>query len=84
MVGGGGAVAFLLFMGFVDWRIGEKVNDALAAKDLGTDTKIIEMDKATASNTSGVAENKEDIGGLDRRTELAFAALMGRSVPVDE
>ena len=65
----------------MEWRIGVNVTKALSAVDLATDIKIIDMDKATATNTSGVAENKEDIGGLDRRTEMAFAALMGRQVP---
>ncbi len=79
--GGSGAVAFLLLMGFIDWRVGVKVADALAAQDLGTDTKIVEMDKATAANTSGVAENKEDITGLESRVQLAFKVLMGQPVP---
>ena len=65
----------------MDWRISVNVVKALAAQDLATDSKIVSMDKATATNTSGVAENKEDISGLESRVQLAFAALMGRSVP---
>ena len=80
-------IAVLIVIGglLMDWRVDVKVDAAvkaaLEAEDLATDSKIIDMDKATALNTSGVAENKEDIGGLDRRTEMAFAALMGRPVP---
>ena len=67
-----------------EWRIRANVATALASTDLATDLKIIDMDKATATNTSGVAENKGRIGGLDRRTELAFAALMGRPAPAPD
>ena len=58
--GGGGAVAFVLMMGFIDWRVGVKVTEALSAMDIGTDSNIIAMDTIAAANTSGVAENKED------------------------
>ena len=77
--GGAGAVVFLLIMGFIDWRIGVKVDAALAAQDLGTDIKIINMDKATATNTSGVSENKEDITVNRQNVERAFDFLMGAS-----
>jgi len=61
---------------FIEWRIDVNVRTALAAQDLGTDSKIVTMDQATASNTTGVAENKEDITGLEARVQLAFQALM--------
>lgn len=76
--GGGGAVAFVLFMGFVDWRIGVKVNEALAAQDLATDAKIVAMDKHIADNTRTGSENGEDIDDLDERVKMAFQALLGR------
>ena len=76
--GGGGAVAFVLFMGFVDWRIGVKVADALAAQDLATDHKIVSMDTNIAANTRTGEENAEDIADNERRVEQAFAVLMGR------
>jgi len=88
--GGGGAVAFLLFMGFVDWRIDVKVDaavavtpaaSALTSTALKTDQKIIDMDTATAANTSGVADNKDDITINRENVVLAFEALMGRPAP---
>ena len=78
--GGAGAVGFVLLMGFIDWRVGVKVDAALAAQDLGTDAKIVEMDKATALNTAGVKDNREDIEDNERRVEQAFAVLLGREV----
>ena len=61
-----------------------KVRTALSKLDIGTDEKIVAMDTATAANTSGVAENKEDLGGLERRIEAAVAALMRRPMPSDD
>lgn len=73
-----GMVIVLMGIGglLIEWRIDVNVRTALAAQDLGTDSKIVKMDQATASNTSGVAENKEDITGLEGRVQLAFQALM--------
>lgn len=76
--GGGGAVAFVLFMGFVDWRIGVKVNEALANQDLATDAKIVAMDKDIADNTRTGSENAEDIEQNRERVQAAFEALLGR------
>ena len=59
--GGGGAVVFLLLMGFVDWRVGVKVDAALSALSIGTDPKIVSMDTSIADNTRTGAENAEDI-----------------------
>ena len=81
--GGAGAVGFVLLMGFIDWRVGVKVDAALAAQDLGTDAKIVEMDKATALNTAGVKDNREDIEDNERRVEQAFAVLLGRDPDVE-
>ena len=33
VIGGAAAAIFVAFMGFVDWRIGVKVDEALAAQD---------------------------------------------------
>lgn len=74
--GGGGAVAFVLFMGFVDWRVGVKVDAALAAMDLGTDAKIVEMDKVAASNTRTGEENAKDIAENKQAVRDAFRVLM--------
>ena len=79
--GGGGAVVFILLMGFIDWRVSVKVSAALTAQDLGTDTKIVSMDTSIADNKRTGEENAEDIEQNRRNVESAFAALMGRSVP---
>lgn len=79
--GGGGAVAFVLMMGFVDWRVGVKVDEALAAQDLGTDAKIVSMDTNIANNARTGEENAKDIDDLDERVKMAFAALLGRDTP---
>jgi hypothetical protein len=75
--GGGGAIAFILLMGFVDWRVGVKVSEALSAQDLGTDSKIISMDSNIATNTNDIADNKEDILEEKRRLEKVAEILMG-------
>lgn len=81
-------VCILIGGALMDWRIGVKVTTgiaaALASEDLATDQKIINMDKATASNTAGVADNKDDITINRKNVERAFAVLMGQPVPDDD
>ena len=74
VLGGGAAVLLVALMGFIDWRIGVKLDAALKAQDLGTDTKIISMDTNIATNKSGVAENKED--GEETRQQLRDVAAV--------
>jgi hypothetical protein len=74
--GGGGAVAFVLMMGFVDWRIGVKVNEALASQDIGTDAKIVTMDSSIADNRRTGEENAEDIAENKQAVRDAFRVLM--------
>jgi len=81
--GGGGAVAFVLFMGFVDWRIGVKINTAFSDNLSGT-VKIIDMDKIAAANTRTGEENAEDIEQNRRADELAMRRLMGLPPPEDD
>ena len=78
-----GLITVLIVIGgaLMEWRVGVKVGQALAAEDLATDEKIIDMDKVAALNTSGVADNKDDITINRKNVERAFAALMGRAVP---
>ena len=64
-------------MGFVDWRVGVKVDDALAAMDIGTDAKIVSMDDEIDANGAKADANTTRIDGNERRVEQAFAALMG-------
>lgn len=61
----------------VDVNVTAAVKAALADEDLATDSKIIDMDKATATNTSGVAHNKENIDINRENVKAAFEALMG-------
>jgi len=79
VIGGAAAAVLVAFMGFVDWRIGVKVDEAIAALDIGTDTKIIAMDQATATNTTGVAENKED--NADTKQQLRDVARVLMQAP---
>ena len=74
--GGGGAVAFVLLMGFIDWRVGVKVDEKLAAQDIGTDSKIVAMDAVSAENTRTGEENAEDIAENKQAVRDAFIALM--------
>lgn len=79
ILGGGAAVLVVILFGYLEWRIAVNVADALTAQDIGTDAKIIAMDKATASNTAGVAWNKESISEEKRRLERVAAILMGET-----
>jgi len=81
---GGGAVALLLFMGFVDWRIGVKVVDAVDtafSKNLSSNLKIVKMDTSIASNTRTGEENSEDIEQNRRNNDLAMRRLLGLPPP---
>lgn len=73
--------AFVLMSGvgvaIMDWRIAVAVENSLASQDLGTDAKIVAMDKAIDSNTRTGQENEEDIDDLDERVKMAFQALLG-------
>ena len=60
-LGGGAVLVFALLMGFVNWRIGVLVEQAIAAQDIGTDVKIISMDTNIADNARTGEENAEDI-----------------------
>ena len=75
--GGGGAVAFVLLMGFIDWRVGVKVDEALASQDIGTDAKIISMDDEIDANAAGVQANK-DRGELTQRQLEQVAEILMR------
>ena len=75
--GGGALFVFVLLMGFIDWRVSVKVQEALAAQDIGTDTKIIAMDKVSAENTRTGSENAEDIQENKNNVAQAFRVLMG-------
>lgn len=70
----------LLIVGGIvmEWRIQSNVEEAMTFEAMSKYIKIIEMDKEIALNTGGVSENKEDIGGLDERTLMAFQALFAQ------
>lgn len=62
----------------LEWRVDVNVREALSQQDLGTDAKIVAMDKAIDSNTRTGEENAEDIEQNRARVEAAFEALLGR------
>jgi len=78
-------VTVLIVIGgaLMEWRVRANVSAALAAQDIGTDIKIVEMDKVAALNTAGVTANKDNIEDNERRVEQAFAVLLGRDPEED-
>ena len=79
----GGLLAIMAFGALVlgayaEWRIDVSVKNQLASQDIGTDAKIVDMDKNIASNTALAERNKEEIDDAERRVEQAFEILMGR------
>lgn len=70
---------------YMEWRVESIVSTqlketnvaiALTSTALKTDEKIIDMDSKTAINTSGVAENKEDIGLTQQQLRDVARVLM--------
>lgn len=81
LIGGLAALATVLIViggVLMEWRVSVNVTSALAQQDLGTDTKIVSMDKVAALNTAGVSANKDNIEDNKDRVEQAFAVLLGR------
>lgn len=79
----GGLLAIMAFGALVlgayaEWRIDVSVAQHLASMDIGTDAKIVDMDKNIASNKALSERNKEEIDDAERRVEQAFEILMGR------
>ena len=72
------SIIFLLGGALADWRIGVKVDAAVAALEFigPKDQKVIDMDSATATNTFGVATNKENIVVNRQSVERAFDYIM--------
>ncbi len=68
-------------LAILEWRVDSNVTAALAALDLGTDTKIVTMDTNIADNKRTGEENGEDI--LQNRDDVraAFRRLMGMPPP---
>jgi len=62
----------------MDWRIGVNVAAALANQDIGTDAKIVDMDKHIAANQAKSERNAEVIEDNKKRVEQAFAVLLDR------
>lgn len=71
------SVVSVIGLALMDWRISVKVEAALAAQDLGTDSKIVAMDTNIADNKRTGEENAEDIEQNRRNVEAAFRRLMG-------
>lgn len=71
-------VVSVVGLAIMDWRIGVKVDQALANQDIGTDAKIVDMDKNIAANANKSARNAEVIEDNKKRVEQAFAVLLDR------
>jgi hypothetical protein len=74
--GGAGAVALVIFYQFMQWQVAVEVAKQLSAQDIGTDSKIVAMDKVSAANTRTGSENAEDIAENKQAVRDAFKALM--------
>ena len=74
-------VLVLLHLFVMAVMVNSAVTTKLSEQDLGTDTKIVEMDKVAAANTRTGEENGEDIAQNRRNVEAAFRALMGMPPP---
>jgi hypothetical protein len=72
------AFGALVLGAYAERRIDVAVKSQLSAMDLGTDAKIVDMDKNIASNKALSERNKEEIDDAERRVEQAFEILMGR------
>jgi len=70
-------VVSVIGLALMDWRVQVHVANALAAQDLGTDSKIVSMDTNIAHNARTGEENAEDIEQNRRNVEAAFRRLMG-------
>jgi hypothetical protein len=71
-------VVSVIGLALMDWRIGVKVEEALAQQDIGTDAKIVDMDKHIAKNAAKSERNAEVIEDNKKRVEQAFAVLLDR------
>ena len=74
--GGAGAVALVIFYQFMQWQVSVEVAKQLSAQDIGTDSKIVSMDKVAAENTRTGSENAEDIAENKEAVRDAFRVLM--------
>lgn len=74
--GGAGAVALIIFYQFMQWQVSVEVSRQLAAQDLGTDSKIVDMDKNIATNKATGEGNKEDNAITRRQLEQIAQILM--------
>jgi len=58
-------------------KINELIDLKLADVDLATDSKVIDMDSNIATNTAGVARNKEEIDDAETMLHDVAKILMG-------
>ena len=61
---------------YLEWRVSVKVDKALAEMDIGTDAKIVDMDKNIATNTSDIAHNRDSNDRTQRQLEEVARILM--------
>lgn len=75
--GGAGAVALVVFYQFMQWQVSIEVDRQLAARDLGTDTNIVNIKSNVQENKRTGEENAEDIAENKQAVRDAFLALIG-------
>ena len=61
---------------YLEWRVAVKVDKALAEMDIGTDAKIVDMDKNIATNTTNIEHNKDSNDRTQRQLEKVAEILM--------
>ena len=82
---GGGYLEWRLTLNFTNnlkspeaaLKINELIDLRIAAIDIATDQKVVNMDTNIAANTATGARNTEEIDDAERRLEQAFKVLLG-------
>ena len=65
VLGGGSLIVGGMLLAYMEWRIDVAVSQALSSQDLGTDAKIVSMDRNIDANRALSNRNKEEIDDAD-------------------
>ena len=76
IIGGGFLVVGGILIAYLEWRVAENVNDALSKLDIKSDAKIVSMDKDIQTNTTNIANNKDNNDRTQRQLEEVARILM--------
>ncbi len=60
-------------------KINSLIDARIAGIDIATDQKVVTMDTNIATNTAGVARNKEEVDDVERTLEKVADILMGEA-----